>query len=91
MNATTFAPRNVRELKKLKSTIGSRMRGSSRRKAPMPTAATAKSPRIRTEPQPQELASTSARMSAVSPTESVPIPGQSTVCRVVSSRDSRAA
>jgi hypothetical protein len=88
MNAVTFAPRNDLERKKLKSTIGYRDRCSICTKATSATTAVAISPRIRAEPQPQELASTSASTSAARPTVIAATPGMSTDAGAVSSRDS---
>src|SRR5262245_33534448 len=86
-----FAPRKVRDLKKEKSTIGSRTRCSITTKATSETAATANRARTSGDPQPQELPSTSASTSAEIPTERAAIPGMSTVWWVLSSRDSSVA
>jgi hypothetical protein len=91
MKATRFAPRNVRERNSGKSTIGSRTRGSIRAKAATPATAVASSATISAEPQPQELPSTRASTSAVRPTVRAPMPPQSIVGWVLSSRDSRVA
>ena len=55
------------------------------------TTDNASSATIAGDPQPHELPSTSARTSAVSPADSAAMPGMSTWCSVVSSRDSRVA
>ena len=77
--ATTFAPRNVRERKNVKSTIGTRARISMTTKPVSATAATANSARMPGEPQPHWLPSTSASTSAVRPVVIVAMPGMSTV------------
>ena len=74
-NATTFAPRNERERKKLKLTIGARERSSIWTNTISPIAATANSPMIRADPQPHALPSISASTSAVRLSVSVTIPG----------------
>ena len=91
MKATTFAPKNVRSRKNLKSTIGARRRGSITTNATRPTAAIAKSANTRVEPQPQPLPSTRASTSAASPIVNVATPGTSISRIAVSSRDSRTA
>ncbi len=88
MNAIAFVPRNVCERNSVKSTIGSSTRRSITAKAVRPTAAVASSATISGDPQPQLLPSISASTSAVRPVEMVKMPGQSIVCRVLSSRDS---
>ena len=88
MKPTMFAPRKVFERNSEKSTIGSRTRGSMSAKLTRPTAAVSSRPMSSGEPQPHELPSIRASTSAVSPTESVTIPGQSIECSVLSSRDS---
>jgi hypothetical protein len=91
MNATMLAPRNVRERKKLKSTIGEDWRRSITPKPASAMAAKASSTSSRVEPQCHELPSTSASTSAPRPLVSVSTPGMSTRWATVSSRDSRTA
>src|SRR4051812_46899181 len=91
MNATMLAPRNERDRKNLKSTIGLADRVSMTAKATRPTTATASRPTMRAELQPQLLACTSARTSAVRPTVIAATPGTSIDCAAVSSRDSLVA
>ncbi len=91
MNATMFVPRKVGARKKLKSIIGTGTRRSTAAKKAMPSAASANRPRIRGEPQPQALASTSASTSAVRPSVMTLMPAMSTFGTTVSSRDSLAA
>src|SRR5205085_12385406 len=85
-NATRFEPRNERERKKTKSTIGARERSSIRTNAASPTAASTNSPITTGDPQCQLLPSTSASTSAVRLAVSVTIPGQATDRWTVSSR-----
>src|ERR671926_1669524 len=91
MNATRFAPKNERERKKRKSTIGSALRTSATAKAANAAGATASSPMTAGEPQPHELPSTSASTSVPRATLIVATPGTSTWWVELSSRDSRAA
>src|ERR671928_1262157 len=91
MKATRLAPKNERERKKRKSTIGSALRTSATAKATNAAAATASSPTTAGEPQPQELPSTSASTSVPRATLIVATPGMSTWWVELSSRDSRAA
>ncbi len=91
MKATMFAPRKVRERKKLKSTIGADWRCSTAAKPASPTTATASSDSSRAEPQCQALPSTRASTSAARPIVRLSTPGTSTRCAAVSSRDSRTA
>src|SRR4051794_5321850 len=91
MNATRFAPRNDRERKKVKSTIGSGLRTSAETKAAIADAEVASRAMIAGESQPHALPSTSASTSEPSPTEIVRTPGRSTWWLEVSSRDSRVA
>jgi hypothetical protein len=86
-----FVPRNVRERKKPKSTIGTATRRSTWTKAVRPIAASANRPSTRAEPQPHAPASTSASVSAVMPAVIAATPAKSTDGRTVSSRDSRVA
>ena len=89
MNATRFAPKKVRDLKNSNCTIGAGENfASTATKATRLNTATASRPMILSEPQPQLLLSTSARMRAVSPTDSVAMPGMSMRRSIVSSRDS---
>ena len=74
-NATRFEPRNERERKKLKFTIGAREWSSIWTNASSPSAAVANRPRIAGEPQCQLLPSISASTSAVRLSVSVTIPG----------------
>ena len=89
--ATTFEPRNERERKKAKSTIGARERSSISTNATSAMAAVTSRATIRPEPQCHWLPSTIASTIAVNPTVIAPIPGRSTDRETVSSRDSRAA
>ena len=89
--ATRLVPRNERERKNEKSTIGLRTRSSMATNATSAKAASANRPTIRPEPQPQRLDSTSPRTRPVSPMVSVATPGTSMRRATVSSRDSCAA
>ena len=91
MNATTLAPKNVRERKKSKSTIGARRLRSITTNAASETSASANRPSTRAEAQPHELLWMSPSTSAPSAIVSVVMPGRSTSRTAVSSRDSRAA
>src|SRR5437016_842942 len=90
-NATTFAPRNDRERKKLKSTIGQALRISTATNAASATTAIASRVTIRAEPQCQELPCTRASTRAARPIVIVATPGKSTLGGALSSRDSCAA
>src|SRR4051795_5001403 len=91
VNATTLAPRNERERKNAKSTIGASDVRSIATNVVSPSTATTSTQMTRAEPQPHELLSTSASTSPVSPTVSEAMPGTSTWRVAVSSRDSCAA
>ncbi len=86
-----LAPRKLRERKKAKSTIGTRLRVSITANVASPITATVYRAISRVDPQRQALPSTSARTSAARPTVSAATPGTSTVRATVSSRDSRTA
>src|SRR5689334_12313809 len=92
MKAITLAPKNVRDLKNSNCTIGAAEYLASTSTKPISaTAATTSRAMILVDPQPQLLLSTSARIRAVRPIDSVAMPGMSTVRSIVSSRDSRVA
>ena len=75
MNATVLAPTNDLDRKYSNCTMGARPRSSTITKATSPTTAVARSATIGVDPQCQRFPSTSARTSAVSPSDSAAMPG----------------